>query len=62
MLDNLEHVLEAAPLVGELLASCPGLEVLATSRAALRVYGEQEYAVLPLGLARPEALATSREA
>src|SRR5919204_561214 len=35
VLDNFEHVLAAAPLVGELLATCPGLRMLAPSRAAL---------------------------
>ncbi len=39
LLDNFEHVLEAAPLVGELLRGCPRLTVLATSRAALRISG-----------------------
>ena len=41
LLDNFEQVLEAAPLVGSLLAAAPRLKVLATSRAVLRVYGEQ---------------------
>ena len=50
ILDNFEQVVEAAPLVGELLAACPNLKVLATSRALLRVYGEHEYAVPPLSL------------
>jgi predicted ATPase/class 3 adenylate cyclase len=50
LLDNFEQVLDAAPLVGELLAAAPGLKVLVTSRAVLRLYGEHEFAVLPLAL------------
>jgi predicted ATPase/DNA-binding CsgD family transcriptional regulator len=50
VLDNFEHVLGAAPLVAELLAACPRLKVLATSRAALRLSGERDLAVPPLGL------------
>ncbi|HYZ05026.1 MAG TPA: tetratricopeptide repeat protein [Rubrobacter sp.] len=50
MLDNFEHLLEAAPEVSGLIETCPSLRVLATSRAPLRVRGEQEYAVAPLGL------------
>ena len=46
--DNFEHLAEAAPLVGELLAAAPELKVLATSRSPLRLYGEHEYAVPPL--------------
>lgn len=48
LLDNMEHVAAAAPGVVGLLAACPGLTVLATSRAALRVDGEQELLVPPL--------------
>ncbi|HLU10634.1 MAG TPA: LuxR C-terminal-related transcriptional regulator [Oceanobacillus sp.] len=48
VLDNFEHLLPAAPLVSELLKATPNLKVLATSREALRVYGEQEYPVPPL--------------
>jgi predicted ATPase len=50
VLDNLEHLLQAAPEVADVVEGCPGLVVLATSRAPLRVRGEQEYPVPPLGL------------
>lgn len=50
VLDNFEQVIGAAPLLVDLLGSCPGLSVLATSRSRLRVSGEYEYAVPPLGL------------
>ena len=40
LLDNFEHLLAAAPTVAELLAGAPGLRVLATSRAPLRISGE----------------------
>jgi len=49
-LDNFEHVLDAAPLVAELLVSVAALRVLVTSRAPLRVRGEREYVVGPLSL------------
>ena len=48
--DNFEHVLAAAPLVVDLLATCPSLKVLVTSRARLRVTGEHAYPVPPLTL------------
>lgn len=50
LLDNFEHVRAAAPSLTELLAACPNLHLLVTSRAALRIYGEQEFAVSPLPL------------
>jgi predicted ATPase len=50
VLDNFEQVLDAAPLVGELLTSVASLRVLVTSRAPLRLRGEREYAVGPLEL------------
>jgi predicted ATPase/class 3 adenylate cyclase len=53
-LDNFEHLVQAAPLIGELLAQCPRLKVLVTSRAALHVYGEHDFAVEPLPV--PEAV------
>jgi predicted ATPase/DNA-binding XRE family transcriptional regulator len=48
VVDNLEHVLDAAPLLGRLVATSPSLRVLVTSRAPLRVSGEHEFAVTPL--------------
>ena len=47
-LDNFEQVLDAAPLLAGLLAAAPGLVVLVTSRAVLRLSGEHEFPVPPL--------------
>jgi len=48
LFDNFEQVVDAAPDVASLLASCPRLEVLVTSREPLHLMGEQEYEVPPL--------------
>ena len=48
ILDNFEQVLDAAPLVGRLLAAAPRVKMLVTSRAPLHIAGEREYAVPPL--------------
>ena len=50
LLDNFEQVLDAAPLVVDLLTAVAALRALVTSRAPLRVRGEREYAVGPLTL------------
>jgi predicted ATPase/class 3 adenylate cyclase len=54
LLDNLEHVVEAAPELSVLLECCPNLRLLTTSRELLRIRGEVEYQVPPL--AQPEAV------
>jgi predicted ATPase/class 3 adenylate cyclase len=53
VLDNFEQVLPAASFVAALLAGCPDQRILATSRAPLRVEGEQEWPVPPLDLPEP---------
>src|SRR5215217_1645062 len=50
VIDNFEHVVDAATIVASLLRRCPYLKVLVTSRAPLRVSGEQEYVVPPMDL------------
>jgi predicted ATPase/DNA-binding SARP family transcriptional activator len=56
VLDNFEHVLDAAAQAAELVAAGPRLKVLVTSRAVLRVRGEQEFSVPPLSLPDPNCL------
>ena len=53
LLDGFEQLLDAASLLAELLASCPQLKLLVTSRAALEVAGEHEFRVPPLALPPP---------
>ncbi len=56
LLDNLEQVISATPLLVDLLAACSQLSLLVTSREALRVRGEREYPVPPLTLPNLTAL------
>jgi len=57
VLDNCEHLLAAAPDVGAVLAACPRLRVLATSRERLRLSAEQEFPVPPLAMPGPAEVA-----
>ena len=50
VLDNFEHLVAASPVVAQLLAACPQLTVLVTSRAVLHLSGEHDYLVPPLAL------------
>ncbi|HEX5502343.1 MAG TPA: tetratricopeptide repeat protein [Thermomicrobiales bacterium] len=54
VLDNCEHLLAGMGMAADLLAACPGLAALATSRAPLDLAGEHEYPVPPLALPGPE--------
>jgi predicted ATPase/class 3 adenylate cyclase len=56
IMDNFEHILDGASIVGELVGACPKLKVLATSRIPLGLYGEREYPVPPLALPDPRVL------
>ena len=58
VLDSFEHVVKEAPCVSELLAACPRLTVLATSREVLRLVGEHEFSVPPLAAPHPDRLPT----
>ena len=60
LLDNVEHVVAAAPGVGTLLSAAAGLKLLLTSREPLRLYGEHLYRVPPLENAAATALFCDR--
>ncbi|WP_027483236.1 LuxR C-terminal-related transcriptional regulator [Deinococcus pimensis] len=59
VLDNFEHLLPAATGVADLLTAAPTLQVVATSRASLRLHDEHEYPVEPLPV--PDAVATAAD-
>ncbi|HSR31583.1 MAG TPA: protein kinase, partial [Anaerolineae bacterium] len=56
ILDNFEQVVDAAPLVSDLLRAASPLKVLVTSRTLLRIYGEHSYPVPPMALPDPPEL------
>lgn len=61
VLDNCEHVLDAAPLLAALLEACPRLRILATSREPLRLRAEQLILLAPLALPEsPDLAAVAR--
>jgi predicted ATPase/DNA-binding CsgD family transcriptional regulator len=53
VLDNFEHLLEAAPPLAEILVRCPFVKMLVTSRTLLRISGERRFSVTPLTLPGP---------
>ncbi len=55
ILDNCEHIIAAAMVAGALVAGCPRLRILATSREPLRAAGEHTYRLPSLSLPSPEA-------
>ena len=55
VLDNLEQILDAGPHLARLLRVAPEVVILATSRSPLRIEGEHEYAIAPLGVPRARA-------
>jgi non-specific serine/threonine protein kinase len=62
VLDNFEQVVEAAPLVADLLVACRHLTILVTSRVPLRVSGERVFMVPPLALPDPAERPPIRQA
>lgn len=56
VLDNFEQILPAAPGISALLGAAPGLKIVTSSRAPLRISGEQEFPIPPLELPDPELL------
>lgn len=63
VLDNCEHLLEGSQTardIADLLVACPSIKVVATSRTPIRIHGEQEYLVSPLGMPALESLSGDR--
>ncbi len=62
VVDNVEHLPEAAPHLTALLAACPMMKILATSRARLRLSGEWEYEIGPLTLPQQSGVESIQDA
>ncbi len=58
VVDNAEHVMDAAPALTNLLSRCPHLKIVVTSRSLLRVEGEHALPVPPLALPRAKEAMT----
>ena len=56
VLDNFEQVTDAAPDVNTILKEAPDVKVIVSSRSPLKIYGEQEFPIPPLGLPDPSAI------
>lgn len=56
LFDNFEHLISAGPDVSDLLAACPAVKVLATSRQPLHIRWEHQYPLLPLALPDPSTI------
>ncbi len=61
IVDNFEHLLPAAPVLGELLEQCRSLKIVVTSRAVLRIYGENEFPLTGLATPDPQRIASLEE-
>ncbi|MFW6074333.1 MAG: ATP-binding protein [Chloroflexota bacterium] len=58
VLDNFEHLLSGASMISDLLIACPNLSIIVTSRAPLRIQGEQLYPINPLHV--PDSVQSGR--
>jgi predicted ATPase/DNA-binding XRE family transcriptional regulator len=61
LLDNFEQVITAAPLVADLLALCPNVKALVTSREALDLRGEMRMIVPPLQVPKPDEIEAGQD-
>jgi predicted ATPase len=60
VLDNFEHLTAAAPFLADLLAACPGLTLLVTSRVVLHLSGEHRFPLPPLALPEENGMTARR--